>query len=344
MDIIHSDTYVSLSPEQHPNYNDSNPLLKLMSLIETMQLSEKRQYYPAEDLQYLVPIEHLDIYGPSGSDYQILDPMQQDNKLDFQKQNIKDFITTDTFLIRGIVSLDNWTGPFIRISYRGGPDSQLSQLASQNGETLGDHIKMWIKIGNDATNDLVIVPYNPINNRYEIELWGYNKLDSNIKDKLSDKGKKSIESGELQIRPDLIHGSMDDFKREVLDDKDVSLISPDNVMHPILPLHIEVAWTDNSSKYWDSKHGDNYQYEFNMKVRGWKNFIGIGNSSNPHGGIGFLEYRNLFSNYGKYSHLMDLSRKLESWNFNAFGNKNHANNPENFFCSGLCGFTYCQRK
>ena len=38
-----------------------------------------------------------------------------------------------------------------------------------------------------------------------------------------------------------------------------------------------------------------------MIVRGWDNFLGAGISPNPHGGIGFLEYRNLMSNYGRYA-------------------------------------------
>jgi mannose-6-phosphate isomerase-like protein (cupin superfamily) len=68
-----------------------------------------------------------------------------------------------------------------------------------------------------------------------------------------------------------------------------------------------------------------------MILRGWDNFLGTGISPNPHGGVGFLEYRNLMSNYGYYSSRNELGRQLNSWNFNAFGTKNHNNNFEPFF-------------
>ena len=56
--------------------------------------------------------------GPSALDTDILNPEQQDNKGDFQKRNVKNFNTTDTYFIRGLVSVEDWTGPFLRISYR----------------------------------------------------------------------------------------------------------------------------------------------------------------------------------------------------------------------------------
>ncbi len=74
-------------------------------------------YYLSEHLQYLFPYESLTLYGPQGNDADILDPTLQDNKTDFQKQNVKDFVSTDTVLTRGLVTVGNWTGPFLRISY-----------------------------------------------------------------------------------------------------------------------------------------------------------------------------------------------------------------------------------
>jgi mannose-6-phosphate isomerase-like protein (cupin superfamily) len=107
-------------------------------------------------------------------------------------------------------------------------------------------------------------------------------------------------------------------------------VAPDSTMHPILPLLIEVAWSDMDERVWDSKGGSNYHYEFNMMLRGWDNFLGTGISPNPHGGIGFLEYRNLVSNYGRYAGSGELQRQLQPWNFNAFGSKNHNNATEPF--------------
>ncbi|MEO0852540.1 MAG: cupin domain-containing protein, partial [Cyanobacteria bacterium J06648_11] len=44
-------------------------------------------------------------------------------------------------------------------------------------------------------------------------------------------------------------------------------------------------------------------------------------SPNPHGGIGFLEYRNLFSNYFEFASSNELHRVLQPWNLDAFSQK-----------------------
>ena len=38
-----------------------------------------------------------------------------------------------------------------------------------------------------------------------------------------------------------------------------------------------------------------------MLLRGWDNYMQVGVSGNPHGGIGFLHYRNLMSNYKTFT-------------------------------------------
>ncbi len=326
MFIVHSDSVFKVEPGTTPDYNRGNPLLKLLNLLERAQLGAEREFYLRDQLQYLFPFESLESYGPQGGDANILDPTQQDNKTDFQKQNVRDFRSTDTFLIRGLVSVGDWTGPFLRISYRGGPDSKLSTAANQQ---LGEKIKLWIKVADVATSSLITVPYNPLSDRYEVEIWGYPGAD--LRSQLDDKGRNAFDRGELIVRTDLVHGSLSDFNREGLNDQYMVQVAPTNTMHPILPLHIELAWADFSEKIWDSLGGANYQYEFNMIVRGWDNFLGTGISPNPHGGIGFLEYRNLLSNYGRYSSKNELGRQLNTWNFNAFGTKNHGNSSENFF-------------
>jgi len=326
MFIVHSDSVFKVEPGTAPDYNRGNPLLKLLNLLERAQLGAEREFYLRDQLQYLFPFESLESYGPQGGDANILDPTQQDNKTDFQKQNVRDFRSTDTFLIRGLVSVGDWTGPFLRISYRGGPDSKLSTAANQQ---LGEKIKLWIKVADVATSSLITVPYNPLSDRYEVEIWGYPGAD--LRSQLDDKGRNAFDRGELIVRTDLVHGSLSDFNREGLNEQYMVQVAPTNTMHPILPLHIELAWADFSEKIWDSLGGANYQYEFNMIVRGWDNFLGTGISPNPHGGIGFLEYRNLLSNYGRYSSKNELGRQLNTWNFNAFGTKNHGNSSENFF-------------
>jgi mannose-6-phosphate isomerase-like protein (cupin superfamily) len=68
-----------------------------------------------------------------------------------------------------------------------------------------------------------------------------------------------------------------------------------------------------------------------MIQRGWQNFLGVGTSANPHGGAGFLEYRNLMSNYGRYQGLHELGRTIEPWSFDAFGSKATGERREEFF-------------
>ena len=326
MHIVHSDSTFQVDPGTTPDYNSGNPLLKLLDLIEKVNLAAEREFYLIDHLQYLFPFDYLQMFGPAGANYQVLDPTQQDDKTDFQKQNVKEFRTTDTFLVRGWVSVGSWTGPFLRISYRGGPDSKLSEATSHR---LSEKIKLWISISNIATPSLIPVSYNPLSDRYEVELWGYPGAD--LRSQLDEKGRRAFDRGELLVRNDLVHGALADFQREGLNDLYMAQVAPHNTMHPILPLHIELAWADDNGQIWDSQGGANYHYEFNMIFRGWDNFLGVGISPNPHGGAGFLEYRNLASNYGRYSSSRDLGRKLEPWNFNAFGTKNHQNAYENFF-------------
>jgi mannose-6-phosphate isomerase-like protein (cupin superfamily) len=323
MQIVHSDTVFRVDGAR-PNYNSANPLIKLLGLLERAEFAAEREFYLADQTQYLFAIDHLEMYGPNPPFSDVLNPELQDDKTDFQKQNVRDFRTTDTHLIRGHVNAGNWTGPFLRLSYRGGPDSKLSQAAKHK---LSDTIKLWIKVRDNAAPDLISVPYKQRSDRYEVELWGY--TGGNLRDFLDVNGQDALDRGELQVRPDLIQGQASDFGRDFLNDRYMVDVAPSNVMHPVLPLHVEAAWTDHTETYWDSLNGSNYQYEFNMKLRGWDNFLGVGMSPNPHGGLGFLEYRNLLSNYGRYAGSRELGRNLQAWNMDAFGNKNQRS-VENF--------------
>jgi mannose-6-phosphate isomerase-like protein (cupin superfamily) len=139
-----------------------------------------------------------------------------------------------------------------------------------------------------------------------------------------------VDRGELIVRNDLVRGNLRDFDREKLNGRDIRYVSPECTMHPILPLHVECAWADATGQRWDSNGGQNYHHEFNMALRGWDHFLGTGISASPHGGVGFLEYRNLFSNYGQYAGSNELGRQLPPWSFNAFGTKNYGSGAEPF--------------
>jgi mannose-6-phosphate isomerase-like protein (cupin superfamily) len=292
-----------------------------MRIVERSELSAERDFYLAESLQYLVPFSHLELYGPAaGTNH---DPKSQDDKNDFQKQNVAAFRTTDTILTRGLASTGDWTGPFLRFSYRAGPDAKLSQLT---GMQLGDRIRVWANVGGTATAQALSVPYNARSGRYEIELWGYPGGD--LRGKLDEKGQRAFDDGAIVVRPDLVRSA--DFSREALDGKDVANTAIDAAMHPIKPLHLELAWANDAMSVWDSQNGANYQYEFNMVVRGWTAYEQVGTSSNPHGGVGTLEFRNLLSNYFKFAGRGGLARTIESWMFDAYGNKAQGTREEKF--------------
>ena len=104
MDIVHTDSVFRVEPGTPPNYNKGNSLLALMNVLESTELACDREWYLRDHLQYLFPYEYLELYGPQGDDANILDPAQQDNKTDFQKQNIKSFRTSSTYVIRGWVT------------------------------------------------------------------------------------------------------------------------------------------------------------------------------------------------------------------------------------------------
>ena len=324
MDILHSDSVFRVPPGTTPNYTKGNSLVALTRLMERTELAADREWYLRDYLQYLFPIDYLELYGPSGADADVLDPTLQDNKTDFQKQNVKSFRTSSTTLVRGWATTGDWTGPFLRLSYEAGPDSPLWQM---KGASPGATLKLWLKVGAQATGTLLTVPYNPRSDRYEIELWGF---PGDLRSTLGGTSRDAFDRGELQANTELMRGNPADFQRERIDGRYMTEVSSDCTMHPVLPLAVECAWADADGQIWDSKGGLNYRYVFGMVVRGWDHFLGAGMSPNPHGGVGFLEYRNLKSNYGRYADRPELGRELAPWNFDAFGSKTHPHTSEPF--------------
>jgi hypothetical protein len=268
MEILHSDRVVVVPPGKAPNYNQSNSLMSLMNGVEQVQLACDREWYLRDDLQYLFAFASLSLYGPQGDSSAVTDPTKQDNKTDFQKQNVKDFTLGSTILTRGWVTTGSWTGPFLRLSYAAGPDSPLWQI---NHGDPGPDIRLWLKVNDRAAAAPLIVPYNGTSDRFEIELWGY--AGDELRGTLRGPARDALDRGELQVRPDLLSGNPSDFDLDKVVDRDLRQTSPDCTMHPILPLHIECAWGEKSLKNWDSNGGRNYHYEFNMILRGWDHFL-----------------------------------------------------------------------
>src|SRR5581483_474184 len=287
MTIVSGDKVFTVKPPATIDYKSNNPLARLMKVLEAIELSAEREHYLLNEVQYLVPFDFLELYGPADASWNVTDPRAQDNKEDFQKQNIKDFRCTDTWIARGWATTredsnpGEWTGPFLFLSYRGGPDSKLSQMS---GHKLGASIKLYLKVQNVAVPTLIDVPYNPATDRYEIEIWGY--PGSDLRSKLDAKGAAAMDRGGLITNPNLVQGSYEDFAREGLDNRDMRTVATNHTMHPVIPLPLEIAWTDQTQTWWDSKGGQNYRYQFNMIYRGWDNFLKVGVSESPHGGFG----------------------------------------------------------
>jgi mannose-6-phosphate isomerase-like protein (cupin superfamily) len=323
--LLHTDTVSRVNPGTDPNYDQNNPLTRLITMLETFEVAAEREHYLFDEAQYLVPIRSLSLYGPRSPEQDNLNPEFQDNKTDFQKQNVSDFVMGDTLLMRGPVSVDGWTGPFLRISYDAGTESE---LARRRGGPLGESLLLYLKVNDTAAPELLRVPYNQRAGRYELEIWGYPGTD--LASKLDEEGRQALASGELIVRPELLRGSLSDFERDGKDGLYMGDVAPGNSLHPLKPLHVELAWTTQDRAVWDSLDGANHHYEFNMIVRGWQSYLEVGLSQNPHGGVGTLEYRNLVTNYKFPNHPAELGRWLNSYNFNAYRTKNHGNGFEPF--------------
>lgn len=326
MKFVESDVVQPVEKDTTPNYTAGNPIWKVAQAIENAKFAAELECYELPSVQYLFQFQHLELYGPAGgaSNGQ-LHPINQLNKEDFQKQNIKTFTLGDCYITRGWAQAGTWRGPFLKFSYRGGLDSVLSK-ASQH--QLGEEIKLWFRIGNHALNELLRLPYNTETDRYELELWGYD--GNNLFDVLDEKGKAALQRGSIIVRPDIVKGKADDFARDNISDLLIAERFTDHAMHPVLPLHLELAFCNKEENVWDSKNGGNYHFEFSMVFRGWKNFLSAGISANPHGGVGFLEYRNLMSNYFGHKRRPEIGRNLKPWNLDAYGNMTNQERYENF--------------
>lgn len=183
------------------------------------------------------------------------------------------------------------------------------------------------------------IPYNPLTDRYEIEIWGY--LGTELRTKLDARGKAAMYRGGLIVNAGIAQSNYSDFAREGLDNRDMRTVAATNIMHPVLPLNIQVAWADKTETWWDSRDGQNYHYQFNMIYRE-DSFLQVGFSESPHGGVGFLHYRNLLSNYFAFSDSGELGRDVEPWSFDANGVKSPVLWHEKVFLDGIHGSAYSQ--
>lgn len=333
-------------PNARPNYDQNNPIWKLVKVLEATTLLADREHYLPETLQHLFGLESLALLGPSGDDRDRKDPRLQDVKEDFQKQNIYDFVLSGTEITRGFARVGDWVGSFLRIAY-----VPRSPLVGSDGVFPGDSVRLYLKVGENETGpDYLVVPYNADSARYEIELWAHSGGD--LAAQLGPRGGDAVARGALVARPDLVHGEFKDFVGAPFDEAranaraagqsvDMMARAPNHTMHPLRPLRLELAWTNAGLTKWDNANGRNYVYEFSMSFRGWSSYFAVGESQNPHGGVGGLEYRNLYSNYfghesqrkGEFGALWspELGRVMRDWQFDADHQRPSGKAREDFF-------------
>jgi mannose-6-phosphate isomerase-like protein (cupin superfamily) len=321
--LVHGDAVFRVDPNTPRDYDSNNALLALLAVVEKVRLAAERECYDPAAIQHLLPHTFLELWGPSPPDTDNLDPTTQDNKTDFHKQNVRRFTLADTQAARGWAAAGDWRGPFLSLTYRGGPDSALSEAA---GGSLSDAIGCTVSIAGRPQATLR-APYDAETDRYVVEIWGRDQGE--LRSDLGPRGQAAVDGGSLIGRPDLVSGGAGDFAREAVDGKDMRGVATQHTMHPILPLYLDVTWTaaaDGGGAV-DGPH----RLGFEMMIRGWDNYLAVGSSDNPHGGVGTLEYRTLLSNYGAYQGSGELARELEPYNFDAFGNKGHqSGDRENF--------------
>lgn len=354
---------VPTPPGESPDYDKDNPIWGLVQAVEEVDLAAEREHYMADSLQHLLPIASVALHGPSGDQWQVRDPRQQDNRNDFQKQNLRSYTLAGTRLVRGFAAAGAWSGSFLQVSHAPTPSSP---LLGADGVYRGARLDLFLRIGDANTGDALLpMTYNPRTARFEVEIWGVDagEVEAGLGPKgqaAAERGRGTdvrdhqgnpVEGGALVFRPDLVRGRYDELygagftetrRTAAQQGRGVEMIdhAPDHTMHPTRPLHLEVAFVSDDGARWDSAGGQNHHYEFSMSLRGWRHFLSVGESTNPHGGQGSLEYRNLFSNY--FGHearrrqvfgdgvTTELGRDLPAWSFDANGQKPPTRSQEAF--------------
>jgi mannose-6-phosphate isomerase-like protein (cupin superfamily) len=302
MQFPDSDAIAPVQPGTAPAYDQNNPLVRLLAEAEQAGFAAEREVYLPDSIQHLFPFRRLTLHGPVPPAWQETDVRRQDNKDDFQKQNIADFELGDFWVMRGYASAGTWTGPFVKIAYRATPGTVLGRATGGNP---GPHLQLWLRLGQRTVPSYLRLPLNPASGCYEVELWSF---PGDPRPLLGPKGQAALDTGLLQARPDLVVGSLADFEGPAIDalrdalnrsrnSWDLYPHAPEHALHPLRPLRLELAFASHDLGAWDSQEGRNHRVEFDMFLRGWKSFLSVGVSPNPHGGVGFLEFRNLASNY-----------------------------------------------
>ncbi len=87
-----------------------------------------------------------------------------------------------------------WVGPFLRLSYHGGPGTPLWDAC---GGSPGSPIRLWLKVNERSSAQLLYVPFNTKSQRYEVEIWGYTGPD--LRTILRYGSREALDSGALVV-------------------------------------------------------------------------------------------------------------------------------------------------
>ena len=110
-----------------------------------------------------------------------------------------------------------------------------------------------------------------------------------------------------------MRGDPADFQRERIDGRYMADVAGDCTMHPVLPLTVECAWADADGEGLGLAGADaTIVTSSTWWCAAGTIFSAPASVPNPHGGVGFLEYRNLMSNYGRYAGRPELGRAARS--------------------------------
>lgn len=322
MEIVRSD----LIGADEPLATQGSSIDELLEIVAGVRWAAEAQTYVQGEADFLLPFTFLRTPPPgAGAD---VPPESQDDKFDFGKQNVREFHLGDTSLVRGWIRLlpadpdgEEEFFPFLKISYRGGPDSALSQATRHSLQR-----EITLHLGLFQRSAKFMVAYNEESHRYDVELWGCSAREAD--GRVGPRAKAAIEAGSIQFTPQLIRGEYDDFRRDQIEGASVWDLNEENLIHPLRPLRVLASWSDRAETTFDPASGGSRSFVFNSLVRGWSAFEAAGQSADTHGGTGNLRYTNLISNYARDR--KSLGRALEPWMFNAFGTKD-GNREEAFF-------------
>ena len=141
MEILHSEV-VPVRPGTTPDYDQNNPIVRLLALVEGASLAASREAYRFSALQFLFPIRSR-AYGPSPPANDVLDPTLQDNKLDFAKTTP---CSGSIPPLRGLASRK--LGRTVPQESPIAPDQTRSSPG--NRASLGSSIRLWLRVGRNA--------------------------------------------------------------------------------------------------------------------------------------------------------------------------------------------------